>query len=157
MRTLADFLRITPGLEAEDAEWLHLLVEDWHLLADLSFSDLVLWVEHEGGWVAAAHTRPMTGPMVFVEEVVGQPASNVFGDLVDRAAQEGQSEHVRERGQDLIHERARTVRRAGRRPASKRPTRRWATISSSWSRRAPGPMRPPRAAHGAGPLGSVTG
>ncbi|EKA62292.1 sensor histidine kinase [Janibacter hoylei] len=114
MRTLADFLRITPGLEAEDAEWLHLLVEDWHLLADLSFSDLVLWVEHEGGWVAAAHTRPMTGPMVFVEEVVGQPASNVFGDLVDRAAQEGQSEHVRERGQDLIHERARTVRRAGR-------------------------------------------
>ena len=114
MRTLADFLRITPGLEAADTEWLHLLVEDWHLLADLSFSDLVLWVAHEGGWVAAAHTRPMTGPMVFVEEVVGQEASVVFGDLVTRAAEDGHSEHVRERGQDLLHERARSVRRAGR-------------------------------------------
>ncbi|HIZ99055.1 MAG TPA: sensor histidine kinase [Candidatus Janibacter merdipullorum] len=114
MRTLADFLRVTPDLVPADTEWLHLLVEDWHLLADLAFSDLVLWVAHEGGWVAAAHTRPMTGPMVFVEEVVGQEASTIFGDLVTRAATEGQSEHVRERGQDQIHERARPVRRAGR-------------------------------------------
>lgn len=114
MRTLADFLRITPGLDEADTERLHLLVEDWHLLADLSFSDLVLWVAHEGGWVAAAHTRPMTGPMVFVEEVVGQEASVIFGDLIMRAARDGQSEHVRERGQDLIHERARLVRRSGR-------------------------------------------
>ncbi|MDN5718434.1 MAG: histidine kinase N-terminal domain-containing protein, partial [Janibacter sp.] len=37
MRTLADFLRITPGLDEADTERLHLLVEDWHLLADLSF------------------------------------------------------------------------------------------------------------------------
>ncbi|MGO1167018.1 MAG: sensor histidine kinase [Janibacter sp.] len=114
MRTLADFLRITPDLVPADTEWLHLLVEDWHLLADLSFSDLVLWVAHEGGWVAAAHTRPMTGPMVFVEEVVGQEATVIFGDLVTRAAEHGESEHVRERGQDQIHERARPVRRAGR-------------------------------------------
>ena len=114
MRTLADFLRITPDLLPADTEWLHLLIEDWHLLADLAFSDLVLWVAHEGGWVAAAHTRPMTGPMVFVEEVVGQEASLVFGDLVTDAAKVGQSEHVRERGQDRIHERARPVRRAGR-------------------------------------------
>ncbi len=114
MRTLADFLRITPDLVAEDTERLHLLVEDWQMLADLAFSDLVLWVAHEGGWVAAAHTRPMTGPMVFVEEVVGQETSAVFGDLVADAAAVGQSEHIRERGQDLLHERARPVRRAGR-------------------------------------------
>lgn len=114
MRTLADFLRITPDLVAEDTEWLHLLVEDWQMLADLAFSDLVLWVAHEGGWVAAAHTRPMTGPMVFVEEVVGQETSVIFGDLVATAAEVGQSEHVRQRGQDLLHERARPVRRAGR-------------------------------------------
>ncbi|KRE37704.1 ATPase [Janibacter sp. Soil728] len=114
MRTLADFLRITPSLDTADDERLHRLVEDWHLLADLSFSDLVLWLPHDGGWVAAAHTRPMTGPMVFVEEVVGQEASAIFGDLIARSAQGGQSEHVRERGQDLIHERARLVRRSGR-------------------------------------------
>lgn len=114
MRTLSDFLRTTPGLEAADTEWLHLLVEDWHLLADLSFSDLVLWLPREEGWVAAAHTRPMTGPMVFVEDIVGQGEATIFGDLVAHAARDGASEHVRERGQDLIHERARTVRRAGR-------------------------------------------
>ncbi|MEN3123579.1 sensor histidine kinase [Janibacter sp. LM] len=114
MRTLADFLRTTPGLDAADTEWLHLLVEDWQLLADLLFSDLVLWLPHDNSWVAVAHARPMTGPMVFVEEVVGQDATVVFGDLIDQAAREGQSEHVRERGQDLLHERARTVVRAGR-------------------------------------------
>lgn len=114
MRTLSDFLRTTPGLEAADTEWLHLLVEDWHLLADLSFSDLVLWLPREEGWVAAAHTRPMTGPMVFVEDIVGQGEATIFGDLVAHAARDGASEHVRERGQDLIHERARAVRRAGR-------------------------------------------
>lgn len=114
MRTLADFLRITPGLEAGDAERLHLLIEDWQVLADLAFSDLVLWLAQDDGWVAAAHTRPMTGPMVFVEEAVGLGASAVFGDLVSDAAQEGMSEHVRTRGQDLIHERARPVRRNGR-------------------------------------------
>ena len=114
MRTLADFLRITPGLDPADVEWLHLLVEDWQVLADLLFSDLVLWIAHEDGWVAAAHARPMTGPMVFVEEVVGLGASATFGDLVSSAAEEGQAEHVRGRGQDLIHERARPVRRGGR-------------------------------------------
>ncbi|GAA8849895.1 histidine kinase N-terminal domain-containing protein [Helicobacter pylori] len=114
MRTLSDFLRTTPGLEAADTEWLHLLVEDWHLLADLSFSDLVLWLPREEGWVAAAHTRPMTGPMVFVEDIVGQGEATIFGDLVAHAARDGASEHVRERGQDLIHERARAARRAGR-------------------------------------------
>lgn len=114
MRTLADFLRITPGFEAADTERLHLLIEDWQVLADLAFSDLVLWLPQGDGWVAAAHTRPMTGAMVFVEEVVGLGATAVFGDLISEAAEHGMSEHVRARGQDLIHERARPVRRDGR-------------------------------------------
>nr|WP_221935670.1 sensor histidine kinase [Janibacter cremeus] len=107
-------MRITPGLERGDPERLHLLIEDWQVLADLAFSDLVLWIAQEDGWVAAAHTRPMTGPMVFVEDAVGLGASAVFGELVADAAEQGMSEHVRARGQDLIHERARPVRRDGR-------------------------------------------
>lgn len=114
MRTLADFLRITPGLEPADIERLHLLIENWQVLADLAFSDLVLWIRQGSGWVAAAHTRPMTGPMVFVEDVVGSEASTFFGDLVAATAEHGKSEQIRERGQDLIHERARPVRRDGR-------------------------------------------
>ena len=31
-------------LTDEDVEWLHLLLADWQLLADLSFADLVLWL-----------------------------------------------------------------------------------------------------------------
>lgn len=89
MRTLADVLKGTTGLEPVDAEWLHLLVEDWQLLADLAFSDLVLWVRHEDGWVAAAHTRPMTGPMVYVDDLVGRSAGEPLTALLDRAYDAG--------------------------------------------------------------------
>ncbi len=41
---------------ARRVEWLHLLVGDWQLLADLSFADLVLWVPGgTDGWLAVAH------------------------------------------------------------------------------------------------------
>ena len=116
VRTLADFLRITPGLTVEDAEALHLLVEDWHIIADLAFSDLVLWLEQEDGWVAAAHTRPGTAPMVFVEDIIGQQPTPTFGDLVEQAAHADGPvpPRVRERGQDLIRESATQIRRGGR-------------------------------------------
>ena len=42
MGTLADELTATTALDQTDIEWLHLLVGDWQLMADLSFSDLVL-------------------------------------------------------------------------------------------------------------------
>ena len=89
MRTLADVLKGTPGLDPADAEWLHLLVEDWQLLADLAFSDLVLWVRRDGDWVAAAHTRPMTGPMVYVDDLVGQQATSALATLLEHAVEAG--------------------------------------------------------------------
>jgi len=71
--TLSDDLRNQTDLGAAEIEWLHLLVGDWQLLSDLSFADLVLWVPAKGGgWYAAAHIRPTTGPMVFFEDVVGR-------------------------------------------------------------------------------------
>ncbi|MGL5851254.1 MAG: histidine kinase N-terminal domain-containing protein, partial [Phycicoccus sp.] len=51
-------LRTTAGLTPAESEWLHLLVGDWQLVADLSFADLVLWVrDGRGGWRAVAHVR----------------------------------------------------------------------------------------------------
>ena len=42
MATLTDIAhRFTP-LSEPDINWLHALVSDWQLLADLSFADLVL-------------------------------------------------------------------------------------------------------------------
>ncbi len=59
-------------LAKQDVEWLHALVSDWQLLADLSFADLVLWAElPDGGWIALAQMRPTTGPTSFPDDIVG--------------------------------------------------------------------------------------
>ncbi len=41
--TLNDLARSHTSLADTDIEWLHSLVSDWQLLADLSFADLILW------------------------------------------------------------------------------------------------------------------
>lgn len=76
--TLSDLARNLTSLSASELEWLHSLVSDWQLLADLSFADLILWVPrrgtgdaHSSGWVAVAQMRPTTGPTSFPEDVVG--------------------------------------------------------------------------------------
>ena len=78
MPTLSDLARSLTSLSGADMEWLHSLVSDWQLLADLSFADLILWVPlraHEDardtGWVAVAQMRPTTGPTSFPDDVVG--------------------------------------------------------------------------------------
>ena len=43
MATLSDLGRRLTPLTEPDIDWLHALVSDWQLLADLSFADLVLW------------------------------------------------------------------------------------------------------------------
>jgi two-component sensor histidine kinase len=62
-------------LSGKDVDWLHMLLGDWQLLADLSFADLVLWLPlREGaaeGFVAAAQMRPTTGPTVHHDDIVG--------------------------------------------------------------------------------------
>jgi two-component sensor histidine kinase len=84
--TLNDVLREQTDLDAADAEWLHLVLGDWQLLADLSFADLVLWVPAIAGrWYAAAHVRPTTGPMVFFDDVVGRRLDRGHRPLLDQA------------------------------------------------------------------------
>jgi two-component sensor histidine kinase len=58
--------------------WLQALVADWQIVADLSFADLVLWVEQPpaaetagGRWKAIAQVRPTTGPTSLVRDVTG--------------------------------------------------------------------------------------
>lgn len=60
-------------LSAEDKAWLMRLVGEWQLVADLSFSDLVLWIRDEDPHVfwAVAQVRPTTGPTALEEDVVG--------------------------------------------------------------------------------------
>jgi two-component sensor histidine kinase len=83
--TLAEMLRTKTDLSDSGVEWLHLLVGDWQLIADLAFSDLVLWVPSNEGWTAVAHVRPNTGPMVFYEDIVGRPAASQRREQLARA------------------------------------------------------------------------
>ncbi|MBC7375501.1 MAG: histidine kinase N-terminal domain-containing protein [Frankiales bacterium] len=72
MSTLADLVRARTGLDDADVDWLHRLVGEWQLVADLSFSDLVLRVRTtQDTWLAVAHMRPTTGPTTYPLDVVG--------------------------------------------------------------------------------------
>jgi two-component sensor histidine kinase len=74
--TLNDLAASRTNLGDADVEWLHALVSDWQLLADLSFADLILWapVRDDGGWLALAQMRPTTGPTSLQDDVVGTVA-----------------------------------------------------------------------------------
>lgn len=73
---MADLVRAAGGLSEADLEWLHRLVADWQLLADVSFADLILWVARPAGagFVAVAHIRPTTGPTCYLDDRVGRRA-----------------------------------------------------------------------------------
>ena len=76
--TLTDLARNLTSLSGAELEWLHSLVSDWQLLADLSFADLIFGcrcarprARTNPGWVAVAQMRPTTGPTSFPDDVVG--------------------------------------------------------------------------------------
>jgi two-component sensor histidine kinase len=71
--TLSDLVQAQGRSSEADIEWLHLLVGDWQLLADLAFADIVLWVPSaEGSFVAVAHARPSSSATLFYRDFVGQ-------------------------------------------------------------------------------------
>ena len=87
-----DPLRSIEDFDAGDAEWLHLLVGDWQLVADLGFADLLLSFPHQvisaqdsptgaaipapgSDFTVLAHARPTTGPTAFHKDMVGETIS----------------------------------------------------------------------------------
>jgi len=72
---------------------LKLVVAEWQLLADLSFSDLVLWVQDrdENVFWAAAQIRPTTGPTSLVDDVVGDLIAYSPEHLVSEAFLSGET------------------------------------------------------------------
>lgn len=91
MPSLNDVIHRHTDLTESDLDWLHALVADWQLLADLSFADLVLWVPDRegGGFRAVAQMRPTTGPTAYVEDVVGSFLATGRRPLIDAAYAEG--------------------------------------------------------------------
>ncbi|MEU8178128.1 PAS domain-containing sensor histidine kinase [Microbispora hainanensis] len=87
MPTLSDLVSRHTALDPAGVDWIHSLVSDWQLLADLSFADLILWVPDQGGtrWVAVAQMRPTTGPTVYHDDVVGMSIAVGDRPLIDVA------------------------------------------------------------------------
>jgi Signal transduction histidine kinase len=88
--TLSDLVARHTALDPADVEWMHSLVSDWQLLADLSFADLVLWIplRDESAWLAVAQMRPTTGPTVYHDDVVGTVVAKGERPLLDAAWRE---------------------------------------------------------------------
>ncbi len=85
--SLSDLASRHTMLTGADVEWLHSLVSDWQLIADLSFADLTLWAPVRGrrGWLAMAQMRPTTGPTAVHDDVVGLRISTGQRPLLDAA------------------------------------------------------------------------
>ncbi|MGB7982696.1 MAG: sensor histidine kinase [Candidatus Nanopelagicales bacterium] len=73
VRTLAEIARDRTDLDAAGIAHCEMLLRDLGLLADLAFSDLILWlpVWHSGGYVAAAQVRPSTAATSHPTDLVG--------------------------------------------------------------------------------------
>ena len=118
MPSLDDIAQFQTSLTVDDVAWLHALVADWQIIADLSFSDLVLWVpdaEAKGMW-AGAQIRPTTGPTTLFEDVAGTFVPTGRDDFLEVALSSGRTvpEHAEDQpdGSRVLVEVV-PVRRAG--------------------------------------------
>jgi two-component sensor histidine kinase len=89
--SLDDVVQRYTDLDDDDREWLHRLVAEWQMLADLSFADLVLWVpDRDGlGFWACAQMRPTTGPTAHVDDLVGTFVPRGRRSLLDASFDQG--------------------------------------------------------------------
>ena len=86
MERMADFTQVLatqPDFDDTDREWLHHLVADWQVIADLSFADLLLILQNgNGDYVVAEQCRPSTVATLRAEDVVGKPVpADMVGEL----------------------------------------------------------------------------
>ncbi|AMD86357.1 sensor histidine kinase [Actinomyces radicidentis] len=90
---LPSSLRGVVELDPADLDWLHQLVGDWQVIADLSVSDLVLWARTESGrFVAIAHCRPSTGTTVHLEDVLGLRMPSAREELALRTLESAETQ-----------------------------------------------------------------
>lgn len=88
MVVMADFTHILatrPDFDDDDRQWLHHLVADWQVIADLSFADLLLVLQTgDGKYVIAEQCRPSTVMTLRIEDVVGMEVRpDLVGEIHD--------------------------------------------------------------------------
>jgi hypothetical protein len=89
MATLVEVARQRTSLANDQVEHLQQLVAEWGFLADLSFSDLLLYVPTtDGRWVILAQVRPATGRTIYPADYVGEYA-RFSGEVLDQVLATG--------------------------------------------------------------------
>ena len=88
--TLADRILRISDLDADQAEYLRSLCSSWQVLADLSFSDLLLYVRGMGSeeFEIAAQIRPFTSQTLYPQDMVGRRVTQPEQPIVERAFRE---------------------------------------------------------------------
>ena len=71
MSTLSELLEQHAALQPRAVDHLLRLVSEWQLVADLSFADLLLWVDTGSELVCVAQVRPTTAPTSHPDDLVG--------------------------------------------------------------------------------------
>lgn len=66
-------------------QWLRSLIADWQLIADVAFSDLVLWIPKKGKLQADAIARPVFSATLFYRDVSGPVDRYEWADLISEA------------------------------------------------------------------------
>ena len=91
MTTLPGRIRRIAGLSESQAEHLRRLVSSWQILADLSFSDLLLYVKvsAEEVFEICAQVRPFTSQTLYPQDMVGIRVGQPEQPIVERAYREG--------------------------------------------------------------------
>ena len=95
MPTMEQVINERTDLSEADVAWLFRLVDEWSLLSDLSFADLILWVPGRDDNVvwACAQIRPTTGPTSLEDDVVGEEIAYDAEHLVTEAYLSGEICH----------------------------------------------------------------
>ena len=91
MSTLAERIRQVSNLSEEEAQHLRLLCSSWQVLADLSFSDLLLYVpspEYDV-YEICAQLRPFTSQTLYPGDMVRTRVTQPEQPVVERAYREG--------------------------------------------------------------------
>jgi two-component sensor histidine kinase len=90
--TLSELIKKQGSASHADIEWLHLVLADWQLIADLVFADLVLWVPTKAGsFVAVGHARPSSAATVFYRDISGEQVRNQWEPQIRKAFETGEA------------------------------------------------------------------
>src|SRR5918998_2980526 len=91
MSTLVERIREVSDLSGREAEHLRMLCSSWQVLADLSFSDLLLYVPSRDvdEYEICAQLRPFTSQTLYPQDMVRTRVTQPEQPIVERAYREG--------------------------------------------------------------------